>query len=401
MRFFKNAQFDFDTRICLGYTYHRAADVGEVLATIDRIKDGDHEGWYREWFMLAQRMEAVARKSEAAGHHVSARDAWLRAATYYDVANGSLDGTTDPSRLVPTWRKHRAAFARFGALWDPPFEAVEIPCEGKRMAGTLFRPKNASGRLPVLILNNGSDGPITSVWVAAGQAALERGWMALTFDGPGQGHSLWEDGIPFRPDWEKVITPVVDWLEARPDVDRDRIALYGISQAGYWVPRAAAFEHRLAAIVADGGVWDVASSWMAQLPAKLQKMLREGKREEFEKAMALGLRFASETMKQTIAFRMKPYGKASLYDVYQAVQEYRLDTAAAKQIRCPSLILDAEGDQFWPGQPEQLYRMLDCPRTLMRFTAAEGAGMHCEPMAVGLREQRVMDWLEETVSSEQ
>lgn len=266
MRFFKTPQFDFDTKIALGYTYQRAADVGEVLATIAQIKDGDHEGWYQAWFRLAQRMEAIAEKSEAAGHRMSARDTWLRTATYYDTANGSLDGTTDPSRLVPTWRKSRAAFNRFGALWDPPFEQVTIPYEDSPMTGYVFRPAGATGRLPVMILNNGSDGPVMSVWTALGQSAVERGWMAVTFDGPGQGSSLWEKEIPFRHDWEKVITPVVDWLVQRPDVDASRIALYGISQAGYWVPRAAAFEHRLAAIIADGGVVDVGSAWMAQLP---------------------------------------------------------------------------------------------------------------------------------------
>ena len=44
----------------------------------------------------------------------------------------------------------------------------------------------------------------------------------------------------FRHDWEAVITPVVDFLASRDDVDDDRIVLHGISQAGYWAPRAAA-----------------------------------------------------------------------------------------------------------------------------------------------------------------
>ena len=54
------------------------------------------------------------------------------------------------------------------------------------------------------------------------------------FDGPGQQSMLFERAVPFRPDWDKVITPVVDYLLDLPDVDVARIALYGISQAGYW-----------------------------------------------------------------------------------------------------------------------------------------------------------------------
>ena len=55
-----------------------------------------------------------------------------------------------------------------------------------------------------------------------------------------------------------MLTPVVDFLLARDDVDADKLTLYGVSQAGYWVPRALAFEHRFAAAVADGGAVDMA-----------------------------------------------------------------------------------------------------------------------------------------------
>ena len=62
--------------------------------------------------------------------------------------------------------------------------------------------------------------------------------------------------MPFRPDWEAVLTPVVDTLVARGDVDPGALVAYGISQAGYWLPRALAFEHRFVAAVADPGVFD-------------------------------------------------------------------------------------------------------------------------------------------------
>lgn len=61
----------------------------------------------------------------------------------------------------------------------------------------------------------------------------------MTFDGPGQNAALVRQGLAFRPDWEKVITPVADSLSARADVDGAKLALPGVSQAGYWVPRVA------------------------------------------------------------------------------------------------------------------------------------------------------------------
>jgi hypothetical protein len=85
-------------------------------------------------------------------------------------------------------------------------------------------------------LNNGSDGPVTDMVKYGAAAAVERGWNALTFDGPGQNAALHRQKLYFRPDWEAVITPVVDWLTTRTDVDADAIVLHGVSQAGYWVP---------------------------------------------------------------------------------------------------------------------------------------------------------------------
>lgn len=396
-QFFKNPQFDFAIRGSLGDVYHRAADTGEVLATAARIRDGDAESWHREWYITAQRIQAIAEKSESAGHRVSARDAWLRAATYYHNATGTLDGTRDPDRLLPTWRLHRAAFHRFTQLTDPVFEAVRIPYEGTKLVGYLLRPRRLEGRVPLVILNNGSDGPISGMWANGGMAATERGWLALVFDGPGQGEALLEQGLPFRPDWEKVITPVMEFVLGLDEVDPDRVAITGLSQGGYWVPRAVAFEHRIAAAVADPGVVDVSSAWMANLPKPLQKMLEQGEREQFESTMEIGMRMMSAEKRQILAWRGKPYGKKSVYDTFRAAMEYRIDANTARKIRCPVLITDPDREQFWPGQAQALYDMLECPRTLMRFTEAEGADWHCEPMGRGLCDQRIFDWLEDVL----
>jgi len=61
------------------------------------------------------------------------------------------------------------------------------------------------------------------------------------------------------------------------------------------------------------------------------------------------------------------------------------------------LIADPEGEQFWPGQSQELYDLLPGPKTLVPFTAAEGADLHVEPKALGLRSERFFDWLDETL----
>jgi alpha-beta hydrolase superfamily lysophospholipase len=256
--------------------------------------------------------------------------------------------------------------------------------------GYVFRPR-APGPRPAIILNNGSDGPVNAMWAQGAAGAVERGYVALTFDGPGEGEALFEQGLPFRPDWEAVITPVVDVLAARDDVDPSRIALQGISQGGYWAPRAAAFEKRISAVIADPGVMDVSTSWTAHLPKSMVKALDEGRADRFDRELALGMRFSARGRRE-LAFRSRPYGSEDPYEVFRAVREYHLRDVAGR-IECPVLITDPDDEQFWPGQSAQLRDALSAPATLVRFTAEEGANWHCEPKARGLYDQRMFDWL--------
>lgn len=232
-----------------------------------------------------------------------------------------------------------------------------------------------------------------------GAPALARGYNALVFDGPGQQSMLFHHQVPFRPDWEHVITPVVDFLVQRPEVDADRLALYGISQAGYWVPRALAFEHRIAAAVADPGVNDVAASWRANLPQEMLALLDAGDQKKFDAFMAVGLQSATPRERQVMAWRAKPYGpQDSAYALFKTVEQYRLGELV-KRIRTPIMVTDPEGEQFWPGQSQRLYANLTATKVLVPFTKAEGADMHCEPMARSLLEQRMFDWLDETLGT--
>lgn len=180
----------------------------------------------------------------------------------------------------------------------------------------------------------------------------------------------------------------------RDDVDPARVALLGCSQAGYWVPRAAAFERRLAAAIVDPGVVDVATSWLAHLPQPLIDLYRSGDRESFEAALEQG--DVDPATRAMGAKRMEPYDSDSMYDILVELEKWDLTDVAAR-VECPTLIIDPEDEQFWPGQSSRLHDLLECPKTLLRFTAAEGANQHCEPMAPILRSHRVLDWLDETL----
>ncbi len=191
-----------------------------------------------------------------------------------------------------------------------------------------------------------------------------------------------------------VLTAVLDVLLVRPDVDPNRVAIIGVSQAGYWVPRALAFEHRVTAAVVDPGVTDVLASWTRPLPEIMRNQLRDGKRAAFDREMHM-VETLSPSTAATLTFRGRPYGVtgASRFDLFTVVAGYRLN-GEERQITAPLLITDPDDEQFWPGQSRELRDRLGGGGTLASFTAHEGAGRHCEPTARALRDARIFDWLE-------
>jgi hypothetical protein len=395
---FDDSEFQFGLELALGATYRQSADVGEVLATAERITDGDADSWVTEWLATADRCEAAGASAQSAGRTVSAVSYYRRAATYYATALYRFSGVADPSpeRELELWRRQRSCWERIVDLQPVPGERLSIPYENTSLPGFFFRaPGAAPGeRRPLVVINNGSDGATSAMWLEGGAAAAERGYHWMTFDGPGQQAALYEQNIPFRHDWEAVLTPVLDALLPRPDVGTDCVAVIGVSQAGYWVPRAIAFEHGFAAAVADGGVVDVSVPWLEHLPDFMRQQLHDGDREAFDREMQLAESGSPKATAQ-LDFRGKPYGLsgASRFDLYQAVSRYRLGDEI-QNITTPLLITDPDDEQFFPGQPQQLYDLLPGPKELVRFTAEEGANGHCEPMARSLRDTRIFDWLE-------
>lgn len=391
--FFKHPTFEIIFLTSLGRAYFSGGNPGKVLYLTRQVEDGNFESAFLAFKQAGDEARAMAGESASSGHKESARQAYLWAQNFYDSATYFIDGSKDPSRFLPTWELLYDCWLKSLPLFDPPIESVKIPYENTELHGFFIRGKNASGKRPLLILANGSDGSLLDMWIQGGAGARARGYDCLTFDGPGQGYALWKQKMYFRPDWEKVITPVVDYALSRPEVDPKRIAIQGISQGGYWVPRAVAFEKRIAAAIADPGVVDVSTSWTARVPKPMLELLKAGRKAEFDGYMAKTMDPAT---KATLNFRMRPYGFASYFDTFKATMLYNL-TEVAGQIRCPLLITEPVNEAYWPGQSRQLYDLVTSPKKLAHFSESDGADQHCEPNGIGIRDLRVFNWLDETL----
>ena len=395
---FHDQQFSFQLLRAIGQAAYGGADIGECLSTAYRIKEGNFESWYEEWRKTADRVCKIADKCLAGGHNVSAREAYLRASNYYRTAEFYLHGNPNDPRILESWGKSRQCFIKAAKLFSPPFEVVEIPYEGTTLPGYFFRVDDSGTSRPTLLLQTGFDGTAEELYFSGGAAALRRGYNCLAFEGPGQGRVIREQKIYFRPDWEKVVTPVVNFALTRPEVDPDLTALMGLSFGGYFAPRAAAYEHRIAACIANGGIFDAFEGVVAKFPEspspdEIKEFLIHDP--SAYDNMAREMAKSNSEMRWSMHDGMWKFGAAAPSEWMLKFADYTMKGISDK-ITCHMLVIDSEADQSFPGQSKKLYDALTYPKEFMLFTAEESAEEHCQIGAAALSHQRIFDWLDKT-----
>ena len=225
-----------------------ANDFQRVTNSVERWDD-----WCRVWSECGALHEQMGEQAEARGYYISAGYHYFHASMAYHF--GKFLFVHRPQELRAAHDLAVNAYKKGLPCYDFPGEHVAIPYEGgATMYGILRKPWHAP-KPPVVILVPGLDS-VKEEMHNYGDDFLRRGMAVLAIDGPGQGEMEFDHPMCF--DYEVPVRYVIDYLEGRPDVDATRVGLMGVSLGGYYAPRAAAFEPRLKASIANCGGYNFA-----------------------------------------------------------------------------------------------------------------------------------------------
>ncbi|MGY3618873.1 alpha/beta hydrolase family protein [Bradyrhizobium sp. USDA 10063] len=227
-----------------------------TASRIDLTGDDGDDSWHREWAAAAEVNRERASSAAAQGHPATARSNWLRAINYYLTAAYPFD--LAPDKRQSAMASMRECAASYLNCREPRGEVVSIPWLSEFTLQGYYLPAPASGGGAPVVICIGEPGHHKEEFLfKLARHASERGMALLAVDvlGDGTGLSFEKVSLHHRP--ERAIGPIMDYLIGRDDVDARRVAILADGWSSSFVARGIAFDHRFAAAVCDGGIWDL------------------------------------------------------------------------------------------------------------------------------------------------
>lgn len=205
-------------------------DVKEAFAS---IKTKDKDEWAAAFMSVGDRYMAEGKALETTDPTKANAD-YIRAWRVCSFGRWPVPSSPGKQR---SYEKAIAAFLSHARFWDPPLEVVHIPFEGKQIVGYLRLPKDARRPVPLVIVVNGLDSRKEDL-AESFSAILPYGIGFLAVDGPGTGQAP----IKVSETADRMLSTVIDYVQSRDDVDKNRIALHGVSWGAYWATKLAIVE---------------------------------------------------------------------------------------------------------------------------------------------------------------
>jgi pimeloyl-ACP methyl ester carboxylesterase len=208
-------------------------DPGDVKEAFASIHTRDKDEWAAAFMGVADRYMNEAKSLEKTDPTKANAD-YIRAWRLYSFGRWPIPASPGKQR---SYEKAIEAFRAHARFWDPPLEIVRIPFEGKEIIGYLRLPKNSNGPVPLVLAVNGLDSRKEDLSESF-SAILPFGIGFLAVDGPGTGQSP----IKVSENAERMLSRVLDYIATRPEIDKNRVAMHGVSWGAYWATKMAIVE---------------------------------------------------------------------------------------------------------------------------------------------------------------
>jgi len=209
-------------------------DPGDIKEAFASIHTRDKDEWAAGFMGVADRYMNEAKVLEKTDPTKANAD-YIRAWRLYSFGRWPIPASPGKQR---SYEKAVEAFLAHARFWDPPLEIVKIPFEGKEIIGYLRLPKNANGPVPLVLAVNGLDSRKEDLSESF-SAILPFGVGFLAVDGPGTGQCP----IKVSENAERMLSRVLDYIATRPEIDKNRVAMHGVSWGAYWATKMAIVEH--------------------------------------------------------------------------------------------------------------------------------------------------------------
>ncbi|MGC2193788.1 MAG: alpha/beta hydrolase, partial [Terriglobales bacterium] len=197
------------------------------------IKTRDKDEWAAAFIGVGDRYMTEARALEATNPAKANAD-YIRAWRIYSFGRWPVPSSPGKQK---SYSKALEAFQAHAKFLDPPLQVVQIPFEGKEIIGYLRLPKDAKGPVPLVIAVNGLDSRKEDLSESFA-AILSSGVGFLAVDGPGTGQAP----IKVSEHADRMLSAVIDYAQTRPEIDKTRLAIHGVSWGAYWATKMAIVE---------------------------------------------------------------------------------------------------------------------------------------------------------------
>ena len=208
-------------------------DAGDVKEALNSIHTRDKDEWAAAFMGVADRYMNEAKSMEKTDQAKANAD-YIRAWRLYSFGRWPIPASPGKQH---SYERAIEAFLAHARFFDPPLEIVKIPFEGKEIIGYLRLPKDANGPVPLVLAVNGLDSRKEDL-TESFSAILPFGVGYLAVDGPGTG----QNPIKVSENAERMLSRVLDYIATRPEIDKNRVAMHGVSWGAYWAAKMAIVE---------------------------------------------------------------------------------------------------------------------------------------------------------------